>query len=120
MKAGRTPISIQILLHILFWCVLIGIPIFVRISVPKFREIEDMPIALSVIYNLILISHFYLNAYVYMPRLLYKRRIAAYFGALSTSFLLCVFYLLFINFYYESKTPAFIHTLIGIVSCFFI
>lgn len=120
MKPMRISFPVQILLHILFWAVLVGVPLFVRVSFPSFRKFEEAPLVFALLYNALLIVQFYLNAYVYIPRFLLRHRLPAYLIAISSSFIVCILFLVAINLLYENGTPLFVHTFIGIVSCFFI
>ena len=86
---------VAISLHVLFWTLFIVSPYLLRISVEHDSSVHNEK-SLNNFYLALFLTNvsralvFYLNAYLFIPRLAYVRRFGRYFGALLVCLLLLI------------------------------
>lgn len=83
---------VGISLHVLFWALMILSPFLLRPVMdnsknPDLHKFSSEFIALHLLNSVLRITLFYLNAYIFIPSLIYKSKYKEYAGALIVSFL---------------------------------
>src|SRR5258705_1616644 len=96
MAAWYSKKWVMILLHAAAWLFLFSLPFLLRPSMnntrPATEEQHTATIILSYILNdLIYISFFYLNANLFIPKFIYRRKYKEYALAITLSFILLLF-----------------------------
>jgi sensor histidine kinase YesM len=98
---------VAISLHVIFWVAFITFPFLLK-SVVDNSELRHRPLDLSGLYYLLILNNvvrvllFYANAYIFIPRLIYRKKYGSYLLILVTSLafmLLCdrIFFSIFLH-----------------------
>src|SRR6266704_1955718 len=78
MDSGKTQNKpLTIITHIIFWALIFTLPILVRSTYGNSHE-GDLQLVSVIIYSLLIVSLFYLNAYSLIPYVLRRKRTVSY------------------------------------------